>query len=177
MARNGNTASVYAMFTQLLHYVQLALNKGETVPTFLAVIDTEKAALMKSADVLPFMSKRTIRWGKSASQYTQEALDEISATGLHLGISALSAATKLPPATPRKTHFVAVSAVSRHTLRQHRYRIGVHAHPSAAARATSRVCRLLGTRATKRPDSPPVPGFGIGSPHSAATLNHACAAP
>ena len=116
------------MFTQLLHYVQLALNKGETVPTFLAVIDTEKAALMKSADVLPFLSKKTIRWGKSASQYTQEALDEISATGLHLGISALSAATKLPPATPRKTHFVAVSAMSRHTLRQHRYQVGVHAH-------------------------------------------------
>ena len=109
--------------------MQVALNKGETVPAFLAVIDTEKAALMKSADVLPFLSKKTIRRGKSASQYTQEALDEISATGLHLGISALSAATKLPPATPRKTHFVAVSAVSRHTLRQHRYQIGVHAHP------------------------------------------------
>jgi hypothetical protein len=70
------------MFTQLLHYVQVALNKGETVPPFLAVIDTEKAALMKSADVLPFLAKKTIKWGKSASQYTQEALDEISA---HIG--------------------------------------------------------------------------------------------
>jgi hypothetical protein len=58
------------------------LNRGETVPPFLAVIDTEKAALMKSADVLPFLSKKTIKWGKSASQYTQEALDEISA---HIG--------------------------------------------------------------------------------------------
>ncbi len=74
--------SSYAMFTQLLHYVQAALNKGETVPPFLAVIDTEKAALMKSADVLPFLSKRTVKWGKSASQYTQDALDEISA---HIG--------------------------------------------------------------------------------------------
>jgi hypothetical protein len=70
------------MFTQLLHYVQVALNKGETVPPLLAVIDTEKAALMKSADVLPFLAKKTIKWGKSASQYTQEALDEISA---HIG--------------------------------------------------------------------------------------------
>jgi hypothetical protein len=81
-AKDTGKYSSYAMFTQLLHYVQLALNRGETVPPFLAVIDTEKAALMKSADVLPFLAKKTIRWGKSASQYTQEALDEISA---HIG--------------------------------------------------------------------------------------------
>lgn len=81
-AKDTGKYSSYAMFTQLLHYVQVALNKGEAVPPFLAVIDTEKAALMKSADVLPFLSKKTIKWGKSASQYTQEALDEISA---HIG--------------------------------------------------------------------------------------------
>lgn len=81
-AKDTGRHSSYAMFTQLLHYVQVALNKGETVPPLLAVIDTEKAALMKSADVLPFLAKKTIKWGKSASQYTQEALDEISA---HIG--------------------------------------------------------------------------------------------
>ena len=81
-AKDTGKHSSYAMFTQLLHYVQAALNKGETVPPFLAVIDTEKAALMKSADVLPFLSKKTVKWGKSASQYTQDALDEISA---HIG--------------------------------------------------------------------------------------------
>ena len=81
-AKDTGKCSSYAMFTQLLHYVQVALNKGETVPPFLAVIDTEKAALMKSTDVLPFLAKKTIKWGKSASQYTQEALDEISA---HIG--------------------------------------------------------------------------------------------
>jgi hypothetical protein len=81
-AKDTGKHSSYAMFTQLLHYVQVALNKGETVPPFLAVIDTEKAALMKSADVLPFLAKKTIKWGKSASQYTQEALDAISA---HIG--------------------------------------------------------------------------------------------
>lgn len=74
--------SSYAMFTQLLHYVQVALNAGDSIPPFLAVIDTEKAALMKSADVLPFLAKKTVKWGKSASKYTQEALDEISA---HIG--------------------------------------------------------------------------------------------
>lgn len=81
-AKDTGKYSSYAMFTQLLHYVQVALNRGETVPPFLAVIDTEKAALMKSADVLPFLAKKTVKWGKSASQYTQEALDEISA---HIG--------------------------------------------------------------------------------------------
>jgi hypothetical protein len=81
-AKDTGKTSSYAMFTQLLHYVQVALNKGETVPALFAVIDTEKAALMKSADVLPFLKKQTVKWGKSASQYSQEALDEISA---HIG--------------------------------------------------------------------------------------------
>ncbi|MEQ1667172.1 MAG: hypothetical protein ABL868_01840, partial [Sulfuriferula sp.] len=81
-AKDTGRHSSYAMFTQLLHYVQVALDAGETVPPFLAVIDTEKAALMKSADVLSFLAKKTVKWGKSASQYTQEALAEISA---HIG--------------------------------------------------------------------------------------------
>ena len=81
-AKDTGRHSSYAMFTQLLHYVQVALNKGETVPPFLAVIDTEKAALMKSSDVLPFLAKKTVKWGKSASQYSVDALDEISA---HIG--------------------------------------------------------------------------------------------
>ena len=71
--------STYAMFTQLLHYVQVARNKGEYVPPLLAVIDTEKAAIMKTADVLPFLDKKTIPWGKSASQYPKEALEQVSA--------------------------------------------------------------------------------------------------
>lgn len=81
-AKDTGRNSSYAMFTQLLHYVQVALNVGEAVPPFLAVIDTEKAAIMKSADVLPFLAKKTIQWGRSASQYPQEALDAISA---HIG--------------------------------------------------------------------------------------------
>ena len=81
-AKDTGKHSTYAQFTQLLHYVQIALNKGEDVPPFLAVIDTEKAAIMKSADVIPFLGKKTVKWGKSASKYTQEALEEISA---HIG--------------------------------------------------------------------------------------------
>ncbi|MBL7976388.1 MAG: hypothetical protein JNJ85_15830, partial [Candidatus Kapabacteria bacterium] len=81
-AKDTSKHSTYAMFTQLMHYVQAALNRGEEVPPFLCVIDTKKAAIMRSADVLPFLEKKTIKWGKSASQYTQEALDAISA---HIG--------------------------------------------------------------------------------------------
>ncbi|MDZ4293516.1 MAG: hypothetical protein U1C47_16525 [Hydrogenophaga sp.] len=81
-AKDTGKHSTYAQFTQLLHYVQVALDKGEVVPPFLAVIDTEKAAIMKSSDVIPFLAKKTVKWGKSASKYTQEALEEISA---HIG--------------------------------------------------------------------------------------------
>ncbi|RKV10588.1 hypothetical protein, partial [Helicobacter pylori] len=64
---------------QLLHYVQDGLNKGEELPPFLAVMDTEKAALMKTADVIPFLKKKTIKWGKSATKFPKEALDQVSA--------------------------------------------------------------------------------------------------
>ena len=53
--------------------------KVKLFPPFLAVIDTEKAAIMKSSDVTPFLEKKTIKWGKSASQYTREALEAVSA--------------------------------------------------------------------------------------------------
>jgi len=80
-AKEGYKHSTYAMFTQLLHYVQQALNKGETIPPFLVVMDMQKAAIMKTADALPLLSnkKQTIKWGKNASGYTQEALDIVSA--------------------------------------------------------------------------------------------------
>jgi hypothetical protein len=84
-AKQNSKLSTYAMFTQLMHYVQDALNKGEYVPPFLAVIDTQKAAIMKSVDVIPFLEKKTIKWGKSASGYTPEALDIVSAyIGTHI---------------------------------------------------------------------------------------------
>lgn len=78
-AKDSGKHSTYEMFTQLLHYVQDGLNRGEKLPPFLCVIDTKKAAIMKTADVLPFLEKKTIKWGKSASQYTQDALDAVSA--------------------------------------------------------------------------------------------------
>ena len=77
-AKDGTKESIYAMFTQLLHYVQVALNEGEYVPPFLCVIDCAKAAIMRTEDVLPFLAQKTIKWGKSASNYTQDALDAVS---------------------------------------------------------------------------------------------------
>lgn len=78
-AKDGFRHSTYEMFTQLLHYVQDGLNRGEKLPPFLCVIDTRKAAIMKTSDVLPFLEKKTIKWWKSASGYTPEALDAVSA--------------------------------------------------------------------------------------------------
>ena len=60
-AKKGSKESIYAMFTQLLHYVQDALNKGEAIPTFLCVIDSVKAAIMKTSDVIPFLKQKIIK--------------------------------------------------------------------------------------------------------------------
>lgn len=82
-AKDSAKHSTYSMFTQLIYYVQDALNKGIYIPPFLCVIDTQKAAIMKSEDVIPFLAQKTIKnWGKSASSASQEALDAISA---HIG--------------------------------------------------------------------------------------------
>lgn len=78
-AKLSGKDSIYEMFTQLLHYVQVALNKGEHIPPFLVVMDTKKAAIMRSSDVIPFLAKKTIKWGTSASQFTREALGAVSA--------------------------------------------------------------------------------------------------
>jgi hypothetical protein len=76
--------TIFKMFTQLLHYVQDARTKGEEVPPLLAVIDSEKAAIMKTEDALTLLDdkKKRIPWGKSASNVTPEALEIVSA---HIG--------------------------------------------------------------------------------------------
>ena len=77
-AKNKATSTL-AMFTQLLHYVADARIKGsQAIAPILCVIDPVKAAVMRTVDVLPLLDRNTIKWGKSASQYTQEALEEVS---------------------------------------------------------------------------------------------------
>ncbi len=81
-AKAGSTHSSFSMFTQLLHYAKEWLNHGEELPPFLAVIDTNKAAIMKTIDALPVLERKDIKWGKSASDVTPEALAAVSA---HIG--------------------------------------------------------------------------------------------
>lgn len=81
--KKGAQTSVYEMFTQLLCYVFTAHKKGEEVPPFLCVMDCVKAAIMETVKVLPFLIEKNktkeIDWGKSASKYTREALETVSA--------------------------------------------------------------------------------------------------
>lgn len=78
-AKSGYKNSTYKMFTQLLHYVKQAMNKGEHIPPFLCVIDTHKAAIMRTKDIIPLLNNKKIKWGKRASDVTPEALDAVSA--------------------------------------------------------------------------------------------------
>ncbi len=83
--KDNYKTSTYAMFTQLLRYVYRAWDKGEYIPPFLAVADTQKAAIMKTADVIPLLAERKIKWGKRASDITPEALEVVSQfIGTHL---------------------------------------------------------------------------------------------
>ena len=79
-AKSGSRRSIYFMFTQLLTYVYVALRKGEEIPPFLCVVDAEKAALMKTEVALPLLKDKSIdiKWGRSASDVTPEALDIVS---------------------------------------------------------------------------------------------------
>ena len=79
-AKVGSKNSTYAMFTQLLFYVNYALVHGEYIPPFLCVIDSVKAAIMKTEVALPLLKDKSIKikWGKSASDVTQDALDKVS---------------------------------------------------------------------------------------------------
>ncbi|MBP6881797.1 MAG: hypothetical protein KBC35_04190 [Candidatus Pacebacteria bacterium] len=78
-AKDKSNNTTYKMFTQLLYYVQEWMKHGEEVPPFLCVIDTEKAAIMKTENALPLFERKDIKWGKSASDVTPEALDAVSA--------------------------------------------------------------------------------------------------
>ena len=79
-AKFGSKKSLYEMFTQLLFYIHRALKDGEHIPPFLCVVDSVKAAIMKTDVALPLLQDKNvhIKWGKSASDVTQDALDIVS---------------------------------------------------------------------------------------------------
>lgn len=78
-AKVGCKVSTYAMFTQLCFYVAQALKEGEEIPPFLCVIDSVKAAIMETQTVYSLLNDKSvkIKWGKSASDVTQEALEVV----------------------------------------------------------------------------------------------------
>jgi len=79
-AKFGSKKSLYEMFTQLLFYIHRALEDGERIPPFLCVVDSVKAAIMKTDVALPLLQDKSvkIKWGKSASNVTQDALEIVS---------------------------------------------------------------------------------------------------
>ena len=77
-AKDKSNNTTYKMFTQLLHYVKEWMAHGEEIPPFLCVIDTEKAAIMKTENALPLFERKDIKWGRSASDVTPEALEAVS---------------------------------------------------------------------------------------------------
>ncbi len=79
-AKFGSKKSLYEMFTQLLFYIHRALKDGERIPPFLCVVDSVKAAIMKTDVALPLLQDKNvkIKWGKSASDVTRDALDMVS---------------------------------------------------------------------------------------------------
>ncbi len=78
-AKKGHNISSYKMFTQLLYYVNTAREDGDKeIPSLLAVFDQQKASLMKTSDVLDFLKKGNIKWGKSASQFTKETEQQVA---------------------------------------------------------------------------------------------------
>ena len=79
-AKKDDKHSTYEMFTQLARYVYVALKEGEEIPPFLCVIDKVKAAIMETEVLIPLLKDKTvnIKWGKSASDVTQDALEVVS---------------------------------------------------------------------------------------------------
>ena len=67
----GTGVPPVVMFAQLLFYVRTARKDGERIPPFLAVIDSEKAAIMETAKALPILEDKEIKWPKSGSKVSK----------------------------------------------------------------------------------------------------------
>ncbi len=75
-AKKGS-ADIHAMFGQLISYVHQFNLEGEPVPPFLCVIDSEKAAFMGTANAMPILKDKTIKWSRAASGITKETISQI----------------------------------------------------------------------------------------------------
>ena len=70
-AKGKSTPSVH-MFAQLMFYVRKDFKDGKPLPNLLAVIDTEKAAIIATDKVLELIKDKTIVWPKNGSSVKEE---------------------------------------------------------------------------------------------------------
>jgi hypothetical protein len=57
--------------------VRAAHKKGESIPPFLAVLDSEKAALMETQYAMPLFKDKAIEWSTAASQISKATIQQI----------------------------------------------------------------------------------------------------
>jgi hypothetical protein len=76
-AKGGPTAPLI-MFAQLIVYIRGARLRGEPVPAFLAVIDSEKGAILATERALPALDDDTIVWPVSGSQAGKELAAQLA---------------------------------------------------------------------------------------------------
>ncbi len=75
-AKKGS-ADIHAMFGQLIVYVSQSNKRGEVIPPFLCVIDSEKAAFMATSNAMPILKDKNIYLNAAASTISKEAISQI----------------------------------------------------------------------------------------------------
>ena len=75
-AKKGS-ADIHAMFGQLIVYVSQSNKRGEVIPPFLCVIDSEKAAFMATSNAMPILKDKNIYLNAAASTISKEAVSQI----------------------------------------------------------------------------------------------------
>lgn len=75
-AKKGS-ADIHAMFGQLIVYVSQSNKRGEVIPPFLCVIDSEKAAFMATSNAMPILKDKNIALNAAASTISKETVSQI----------------------------------------------------------------------------------------------------
>jgi hypothetical protein len=75
-AKKGG-ADIHAMFGQLIVYVAQTNKRGEPIPPFLCVIDSEKVAFMATSNAMPILKDKAISLTSAASSISKETISQI----------------------------------------------------------------------------------------------------
>jgi hypothetical protein len=75
-AKKGS-ADIHAMFGQLIVYVSQSNKRGEAIPPFLCVIDSEKAAFMATSNAMPILKDKNISLNAAASTISKDTVSQI----------------------------------------------------------------------------------------------------